>query len=79
MVDLIDTEKIYVEQLGLVIRVSAARDAIRYSFANAWQRVAAAWSKKDFPPPKLDAMFRCVEAVYRANRSFGNVSLCGIT
>lgn len=38
------------------------------------QRVAAAWSRKDFPPPKLDSMFRCVEAVYRANRAFGTVS-----
>nr|XP_019008746.1 uncharacterized protein I206_06428 [Kwoniella pini CBS 10737]OCF47527.1 hypothetical protein I206_06428 [Kwoniella pini CBS 10737] len=55
LVDLIDSEKIYVEQLSLVIR-----------------KVAAAWSRKDFPPPKLDAMFRCVEAVYRANRAFGS-------
>ncbi|ORX34393.1 hypothetical protein BD324DRAFT_643385 [Kockovaella imperatae] len=55
LVDLIDSEKTYVEQLGLVIR-----------------RVAAAWSRKDFPPPKLDTMFRAVEAVYRANRAFGN-------
>ncbi|ORY26875.1 hypothetical protein BCR39DRAFT_539899 [Naematelia encephala] len=54
LVDLIDTEKTYVEQLALVIR-----------------RVAGAWSRKDFPPPKLDAMFRCVESVYRANRAFG--------
>ncbi|RSH90319.1 hypothetical protein EHS25_001653 [Saitozyma podzolica] len=54
LVDLIDSEKLYVEQLGLVIR-----------------RVAGAWSRKDFPPPKLDGMFRCVESVYRANRSFG--------
>ncbi|WWD22059.1 hypothetical protein CI109_106547 [Kwoniella shandongensis] len=54
LVDLIDSEKTYVEQLGLVIR-----------------RVAAAWSRKDFPPPKLDTMFRCIEAVYRANRGFG--------
>ncbi|KAK8846747.1 hypothetical protein IAR55_005834 [Kwoniella newhampshirensis] len=54
LVDLIDSEKTYVEQLGLVIR-----------------RVAAAWSRKDFPPPRLDTMFRCVEAVYRANRGFG--------
>ncbi|OCF37570.1 hypothetical protein I317_05013 [Kwoniella heveanensis CBS 569] len=54
LVDLIDSEKSYVEQLSLVIR-----------------RVAAAWSRKDFPPPKLDQMFRCLEAVYRANRSFG--------
>ncbi|WWC59198.1 uncharacterized protein I303_101748 [Kwoniella dejecticola CBS 10117] len=55
LVDLIDSEKFYVEQLSLVIR-----------------KVAAAWSRKDFPPPKLDAMFRCVEAVYRANRAFGS-------
>ncbi|WVF70066.1 hypothetical protein IAT40_004853 [Kwoniella sp. CBS 6097] len=54
LVDLIDSEKSYVEQMSLVIR-----------------RVAAAWSRKDFPPPRLDQMFRCVEAVYRANRSFG--------
>lgn len=54
LVDLMDTEKLYVEQLGLVIR-----------------RVAAAWSRKDFPPPKLDTMFRCIETVYRANRAFG--------
>ncbi|WVW78728.1 hypothetical protein I302_100688 [Kwoniella bestiolae CBS 10118] len=54
LVDLIDSERVYVEQLGLIIR-----------------KVAAAWSRKDFPPPKLDAMFRCVEAVYRANRAFG--------
>ncbi|WRT65017.1 uncharacterized protein IL334_001958 [Kwoniella shivajii] len=54
LVDLIDSERTYVEQLSLVIR-----------------RVAAAWSRKDFPPPRLDTMFRCVEAVYRANRAFG--------
>ncbi|WVQ84007.1 hypothetical protein IAT38_006152 [Cryptococcus sp. DSM 104549] len=54
LVDLMDSEKTYVEQLGLVIR-----------------RVAGAWSRKDFPPPKLDTMFRCVEGVYRANRGFG--------
>ncbi|WVR04434.1 hypothetical protein IAU60_001437 [Kwoniella sp. DSM 27419] len=54
LIDLIDTERTYVEQLSLIIR-----------------RVAAAWSRKDFPPPRLDQMFRCVEAVYRANRAFG--------
>ncbi|BEI91494.1 uncharacterized protein CcaverHIS019_0403140 [Cutaneotrichosporon cavernicola] len=52
--DLFDTEKIYVDQLTLVIR-----------------RVAAAWSRRNLPPPKLDGMFRCIEAVYRANRAFG--------
>ncbi|KAL1409909.1 hypothetical protein Q8F55_003908 [Vanrija albida] len=51
--DLVETEKVYVEQLTLVIR-----------------RVAAAWSRRNLPPPKLDAMFRCIEAVYRANRAF---------
>ncbi|BEJ14615.1 hypothetical protein CspHIS471_0403820 [Cutaneotrichosporon sp. HIS471] len=52
--ELLDTEKIYVDQLTLVIR-----------------RVAAAWSRRNLPPPKLDGMFRCIEAVYRANRAFG--------
>ncbi|SPO37839.1 related to GEF1 protein [Pseudozyma flocculosa] len=32
--------------------------------------VAAAWSRANFPPPELDAMFRCTEAIYRVNRSF---------
>ncbi|AGV14300.1 hypothetical protein, variant [Cryptococcus neoformans var. grubii H99] len=54
LVDLMESEKLYAEQLGLIIR-----------------RAAGAWSKKDFPPAKLDSMFRSVEAVYRANRGFG--------
>ena len=77
LVDLMDSEKTYVEQLALVIRVSAAQRSARNSQSislTPGKRVAAAWSRKDFPPPKLDAMFRCVEAVYRANRAFGNVS-----
>lgn len=68
-IDLIETEKVYVDQLTLVIRVSLASGA----FADS-QRVAAAWSRRNLPPPKLDAMFRCIEAVYRANRAFGVVS-----
>ncbi|KAM0791636.1 hypothetical protein ACM66B_006074 [Microbotryomycetes sp. NB124-2] len=32
------------------------------------KRVAAAWSRTNFPPPALDAMFRAVEAVYRTNK-----------
>ncbi|TNY23593.1 hypothetical protein DMC30DRAFT_347200, partial [Rhodotorula diobovata] len=32
------------------------------------KRVAAAWSRANFPPPVLDAMFRAVEAVYRVNK-----------
>ncbi|OWZ58492.1 hypothetical protein C368_00657 [Cryptococcus neoformans 125.91] len=54
LVELMESEKLYAEQLGLIIR-----------------RAAGAWSRKDFPPPKLDSMFRSVEAVYRANRGFG--------
>ena len=46
---------------------------IKYQSKLTRQKVAAAWSRKDFPPPKLDSMFRCVEAVYRANRGFGSV------
>ncbi|KAG8983207.1 hypothetical protein FRB90_006222, partial [Tulasnella sp. 427] len=34
------------------------------------KKVAAAWSRTNFPPVELDAMFRAVEAVYRANRGF---------
>nr|KIR86149.1 hypothetical protein I308_03684 [Cryptococcus tetragattii IND107] len=54
LVDLMESENLYAEQLGLIIR-----------------RAAGAWSRKDFPPAKLDSMFRSVEAVYRANRGFG--------
>ncbi|GAA5925642.1 uncharacterized protein JCM15063_005079 [Sporobolomyces koalae] len=32
------------------------------------KRVAAAWSRSNFPPPALDTMFRAVEAVYRINK-----------
>ncbi len=34
------------------------------------KKVAAAWSRSNFPPPELDTMFRNIEAIYRANRSF---------
>ncbi|KAL0580366.1 hypothetical protein V5O48_001611 [Marasmius crinis-equi] len=33
------------------------------------KKVAAAWSRSNMPPPKLDAMFRSIESVYRSNRS----------
>ncbi|GAA6055328.1 hypothetical protein JCM3770_005287 [Rhodotorula araucariae] len=33
------------------------------------KRVAAAWSRSNFPPPVLDAMFRAIEAVYRINKA----------
>lgn len=58
LVDLIETEKAYVDLLAAIIR-----------------KVAAAWSRSNFPPPELDAMFRSVEVVYRANRTLLSVSL----
>jgi hypothetical protein len=57
LVDLIETEKAYVDLLAAIIR-----------------KVAAAWSRSNFPPPELDAMFRSVEVVCRANRSLLAVS-----
>ncbi|GAA6043479.1 hypothetical protein JCM8097_000730 [Rhodosporidiobolus ruineniae] len=33
------------------------------------KRVAAAWSRSNFPPPALDSMFRAIEAVYRINKT----------
>ncbi|TDL28493.1 hypothetical protein BD410DRAFT_781007 [Rickenella mellea] len=53
LVDLIETEKVYVDRLSGVIR-----------------KVAAAWSRANLPPAELDTMFRGVEAIYKANRSF---------
>ncbi|WVQ76776.1 hypothetical protein IAR50_006450 [Cryptococcus sp. DSM 104548] len=54
LVDLMDSEKIYLHRLELIIR-----------------RAAEAWSRQNLPPPKLDTMFRCIEACYRANKGFG--------
>ncbi|KIY47051.1 hypothetical protein FISHEDRAFT_22956, partial [Fistulina hepatica ATCC 64428] len=36
------------------------------------RKVAAAWSRSNLPPPELDAMFRAVEGVQKANRSLFN-------
>ncbi|KAG9104409.1 hypothetical protein FRC06_002644 [Ceratobasidium sp. 370] len=52
LLDLIDTEKEYLELLSAIIR-----------------KVAAAWSRSNFPPRELDGLFRGVEAVYKANRA----------
>ena len=52
LTDLIDTERVYVDELSCVIK-----------------KVAAAWSRANFPPPALDQMFRAIEAVYRINRT----------
>ncbi|KAG8859115.1 hypothetical protein FRB96_004685 [Tulasnella sp. 330] len=34
------------------------------------RKVASAWSRANFPPSELDAMFRAVEAIFRTNRGF---------
>ncbi|KAH8120387.1 hypothetical protein DFH11DRAFT_59126 [Phellopilus nigrolimitatus] len=52
-VDLLETEKSYVDTLSGIIR-----------------KVASAWSRSNLPPPELDLMFRAVQAVFTANRSF---------
>lgn len=36
----------------------------------AQQKVAAAWSRSNFPPPALDTMFRAIEGVYRIAKQF---------
>ncbi|KAJ4486253.1 hypothetical protein J3R30DRAFT_3445453 [Lentinula aciculospora] len=33
------------------------------------RKVAAAWSSSNLPPSELDTMFRCIQTVYKANRS----------
>lgn len=33
------------------------------------QKVAAAWSRSNLPPPELDTMFRSIESIYKANRA----------
>lgn len=35
------------------------------------RKVAGAWSRSNLPPPALDAVFRAIEAVFKANRAFG--------
>lgn len=37
--------------------------------ASVIRRVAAAWSRSNFPPKALDQMFRAIEGCFRANRS----------
>jgi hypothetical protein len=36
--------------------------------ASIIRRVAAAWSRTNFPPPQLDMVFRSVETVYKSNK-----------
>lgn len=39
-----------------------------------FQKVAAAWTRSNLPPKELDAMFRGIEAVFKANRRLLSVS-----
>jgi len=39
-------------------------------YSHHLQKVAAAWSRSNFPPPALDTMFRAIEAVYRIAKQF---------
>lgn len=85
LVDLIETETAYVNELGMIIKVShlPLQEAVGRNAdipTGICQRVASAWSKSNFPPAELDAMFRNVEAVYRVNRAFlkvSGLSACG--
>ncbi len=77
--DLIESEARYVEELGFVIRVSVEGEIYISTGSDTHmapppsQRVAAAWSRTNFPPPPLDRMFRRIEAVFKVNRAFGAV------
>jgi hypothetical protein len=74
--DLLDTEKVYVEQLTGIIRVRARAYVILVYFSDdqSFQKVASAWSRSNLPPPELDKMFRGIEAVYKANRTLNQVT-----
>lgn len=84
LVDLIETEKGYVDLLTGIIRVSpsAARQSLMRADGLSLrdeQKVASAWSRQNFPPPALDAMFRAIEAVYKANRGLLSVRAHAVT
>ena len=38
------------------------------------QKITACWNPKNLPPKQLDTMFRCIEAIYKLNKRFSNVS-----
>lgn len=80
--ELVDTEKAYVDQLAGIIRVISTDGlcAVFLKCADGLcfqriQKVASAWSRSNLPPPELDQMFRAVEAVYKANRSLLSVRI----
>jgi hypothetical protein len=76
-VELIDTEKLYVDQLTGVIRVGYppcfTSAILLYHFSLHIQKVASAWSSHNLPPHDLDRMFRSIESVYKADRSLLSV------
>jgi hypothetical protein len=83
-VDLIDTEKLYVDQLAGIIRVSLylllhRRHPSYTTFSLHIQKVASAWSSHNLPPHNLDRMFRSIESVYKADRSLLSVRASHLT
>lgn len=68
--DLIETEALYVADLGAIIKVfQSFAHCLYLALTQCIQRVAGAWSRTNFPPPELDSMFRAIEGVYRINKS----------
>ena len=79
MEDLVNTEKNYVDCLTGIIRVRFDWLILHWSLdadpPTHQQKVAAAWSRSNLPPPELDSMFRAVEGVYKANRNLHTVRI----
>lgn len=73
LVDLIETEKIYVDQLSGIIRVRCSPGHFSCHYSSSIQKVASAWSRTNLPPHELDLMFRGIEGVYKADRSLLSV------
>ena len=67
--DLIDTEKLYVDQLTGIIRVGIPSRHLMDQCSWLIQKAASAWSRSNLPPHDLDLMFRSIESVYKADRS----------
>lgn len=70
LTDLVDSEKTFVDQLTGIIRVRCYYLTFNFSVIviSPRQKVAAAWSRSNLPPPELDTMFRSIESIYKANR-----------
>jgi hypothetical protein len=78
-VDLIDTEKLYVDQLTGIIRVGYPFCFTGTILLSHVQKVASAWSSHNLPPHNLDRMFRSIESVYKADRSLLSVRASHLT